>query len=477
MTIIYLIAAFSIGIGLFINKNKFISFSLLGLFLLLQWGFTVYACFHFRNTELNYFTFDSLGILLLITLSIIAVPAIIHSHIYLEDQQAPMHSRAIYYAAIVFLLTAISAGYLANHIAVNWIFTEITTLSASALIYHHRNKLALEGTWKYVFICAISITFVFIGILFLSLSLEHAGSDNLSFKNLLANSDKLNPFWLRLAFLFIFTGFTAKLGLVPMFTASIDAKDKAPAPAGALLSSVLMNLGFITVFRFYLVVANTSLHHWASLVIGIAAFLSVFVATVYMLKVKNIKRMLAYSGIEHMGLVMLGVAAGGVGYYAAILHVILHAFVKSSIFFQYTQLYRVYQNKSIYNVGNYFKYNTTGAMVLLIGFISATAMPPSGLFVSEFLIFRSLFEAHQIILLIVVLLLLTMIIWAFGKNIFKILFLPPVGFDDSHIPKISPWESLSQFVLLAAAIYLAFNPPLVFVQLINESINLFPHAL
>ncbi len=472
---IYLIGAFSIALALFLNRNKVVTFTLLGLFLALQGILTVHAYLNIHATELGYFTYDSLAVLLLLTIGVISIPALIHSHIYLEDQPAPAQSRAVYYAAIVLLISAISAGYLANHIAVIWIFTEITTLSASALIYHHRNKLALEGTWKYVFICAISITFVFIGILFLSLSLENAGSDDLSFKNLIAKSSQLNPFWLRLAFLFIFTGFTAKLGLVPMFTAGVDAKDKAPAPAGALLSSVLMNLGFVGFFRFYSVVANTALHHWANLVIGIAAFLSVFVATVYMVKVKNIKRMLAYSSIEHMGVVMLGVAAGGIGYYAAILHIILHALVKSGLFFQFTQLYRVYQNKSIYHVGNYFKYNTGGAMVLLLGFISGTAMPPSGLFVSEFLIFRSMFEAHQIILLVVVLILLTMIIWAFGKNIMKILFIPPVDFDDSHVPAISPWESLTQYILLALAVYLGLNPPAEFVQLIKESIMLLPN--
>lgn len=471
---IYLIAAFSIALSLFLSRKKAITFILLGIFMILQGALTVHAYLNIHSTELSYFTYDSLAVLLLLTLTIIAIPAIFHSHLYLQDQPAPMQSRAVYYAALVLLVTAISAGYLANHIAVIWIFTEITTLSASALIYHHRNKLALEGTWKYVFICAISITFVFIGILFLSLSLQNAGSDELSFKNLLANSAQLNPFWLRLAFLFIFTGFTAKLGLVPMFTAGVDAKDKAPAPAGALLSSVLMNLGFVGIFRFYIVIANTPLHHWANLVIGIAAFLSVFVATVYMVKVKNLKRMMAYSSIEHMGLVMLGVAAGGIGYYAAILHIILHAFVKTSMFFQFTQLYRVYQSKNIYKIGNYFKYNTSGAMVLLLAFISATAMPPSGLFVSEFLIFRSLFEAHQIILLLAVLLLLTMIIWAFGKNIFKILFIPPVGFDESKVPVISPWESASQFALLALAVYLGLNPPAELVELIKESVMLLP---
>lgn len=475
MILIYLSIALLIGLGLFVNKNKIINYSLLSLFIVLQWAFTIYTCIHFRSTEFDYFTYDSLGILLLITLSIVAVPTAIHSYIYIENHDTSPNSRSLYFVALIFLITAIGAGYLSNHIAVTWIFTEITTLCASTLIYHHRNKLALEGTWKYVFICAISITFVFIGILFLSLSLSHAGSDNLSFKNLYAKSAELNPFWLRLAFLFIFTGFTAKLGLVPMFTAGIDAKDKAPAPAGALLASVLMNLGFIGIFRLYIVVASTSLHHWANLVIGIAAFLSLFVATVYMIKVKNLKRMLAYSGIEHMGIVMLGVAAGGIGYYAAILHIVLHAFIKSSLFFQYNQIYRIYQNKSIYRIGHYFKYNTTGAIVLLLGFISAAAMPPSGLFVSEFMVFRALFEAHQIVVLILVLLLLTMIIWAFGKNIFKILFIPPVGFDKNNLPIISPWESLSQFMLLAAAAYLGLNPPPEFVNLIKESTLLLPH--
>jgi hydrogenase-4 component F len=291
----------------------------------------------------------------------------------------------------------------------------------------------------------------------------------------LSNSKLLNVSWLRLAFLFIFTGFTAKLGLFPMFTAGVDAKDKAPGPAAALLSSIVMGMGFVGVFRIYAVVANTSLLHWASLVVGIAAFLSLFIAAVYMIKVKNIKRMMAYSSVEHMGLVMLGMAAGGIGYYAAILHIVLHSLVKSSFFFQYNQLYKVFRNKNIYQLGNYFKYNTTGAIVVLFAFISVTAMPPSGMFVSEFLIFRSIFEQNQFVVLAAVLLLLTLIIWAFAKNIFKILFIPAVGFDESNVPVISPWRSTSQFCLLAGAAYLGLNPPTYFVDLINQSISLLPH--
>jgi hydrogenase-4 component F len=474
MTAIYLIAAFTIAGLLFVNRKTIINNTLVVLFGLLQTAYAVWACFHYRNTELGYFTIDSLGLLLLLTLSIITIPALFHSWLYIIRHDETPQSRGIYFSAMVALLASVTAAYLANHIAVIWIFTEMTTLAASMLIYHHRNKLALEGTWKYVFICAISITFVFIGILFLSLSLQYAGSDDLSFSNLMAYRDRLNPFWLRLAFLFIFTGFTAKLGLVPMYTAGIDAKDKAPAPAGALLASVLMNLGFAGVFRLYAVVSHTSAGGWANMIIFIAALLSIFVATVYMSRVTNIKRMFAYSGIEHMGIVMLGLAAGGVGYYAAILHIVLHAFVKSGLFFQFNQLYRTFQSKSIEYVGNYFRFHPAGAMVLLLGFISATAMPPSGLFVSEFMIFRSLFEADHTIVLVLVLLLLTVVIWAFGKNIMKILFIPVPDLDESRIPKINPWETVSQFLLMFGAIWLGLNPPAVFVELIRDAIKILP---
>jgi hydrogenase-4 component F len=236
-----------------------------------------------------------------------------------------------------------------------------------------------------------------------------------------------------------------------------------------------MNLGFVGIYRFYAIVARTEILPWANTIILIAAFLSVFVATVYMTRIKNIKRMFAYSGIEHMGLAMLGLAAGGIGVYAAILHIVLHALVKPSLFFQFNQVYRVFHSKSIYDVGNYFKYNKAGAIVLLLGFISSTAMPPSGLFVSEFLIFQSLFVSHHLIILFVVLILLTMIIWGFGTNMFKLLFTPPLApIDESKIPKINPWESTSQYVLLAIAVYLAYNPPMYFVNLIQDAVKLLP---
>jgi hydrogenase-4 component F len=451
-----------------------LNYLLVTAFILLQWGLTVYEYSRQDTQELGYFTPDALAIIFLITLSIISIPAFWHSYIYFATDKDIPRERSIYFAAMVMLLTALSAAYLSDNIAITWIFVEITTLSSSALIYHRRNVRTLEGTWKYVFVCSISITFVFIGILFLTVAVQQAGIKDLNYKVLLKDAGLFNVFWLKLAFLFILTGFTSKASLVPMYTAGIDAKDKAPSPAGALFGSVLMNVGFLGIFRFYEIISHTSIFPWANKILFISGFLSIFVATVYILKVKNFKRLFAYSSVEHSGLIILGLASGGVGYYAAILHIVLHSFTKSSMFFQIGQVYRIYKSKSIYDAGNYFKYNIAGALVLLFGFFIVTAMPPSGMFVSEFLIFRAMFENNQLWLLAIVLLLLTMIIWSFGKNIFKILFIKPVGFNEATLEKISPVESVSQYVFLALVIYLGLNPPAVFVTLINTAIQHLP---
>jgi hydrogenase-4 component F len=471
---VFLITSLIISCGLFFNRNRTISYILVFLFIASLWGFGIYETLNINQTELKYFKPDSLGILILIALCLISLPALLHGFRYLEKHnidETP-RSKGLFFGAMVLLITACAMAYLSNHIAVTWIFVEITTLSASALIYHHRNLRALEGVWKYVFLCAISITFIYVGILFLSLAMKKAGIEDMTFDTLYQYKNQLDPYWLKLSFLFIFTGFTAKFGLVPMYTAGIDAKDKAPAPAGALLSSILMNLGFVGVYRIYAVVSHTPQQHWANSIMIISGVISIFVAAVYMTRIKNIKRMFAYSGIEHMGLVVLGLAAGGIGVYAAILHIILHTLVKPTLFFQYNQIYWVFQSKSINNVGGYFKYNKVGAVVVILAFFSATAMPPSGLFVSEFMIFQSLFTNNLIILLLAVVLLLTFIIWGFGSNIFKLLFTPLKDFDETTVPKISPWESASQYILIIISVYLAYNPPIEMVNLINEAVKL-----
>lgn len=467
ITAIYLAAIVCIVIALAFSRSRVLSAVLGVLFLGVQIMLTVHGMMNPGKTELSYFSFDSLGLILLLTLSIISIPALIHSRIYLTMPLASPSSAAAYNASFVLLIAAMTMGYLANHAAVTWIFTEITTLSAAMLIYHHRSKLALEATWKYVFVCAISICFVFVGILLISLALLHDGCSELFYSDLMAHKATLNGFWMKLGFLFIFAGYTAKLGLFPMFTAGVDAKDKAPAPAGALLASALMNLGFCGIFRVYAAISGTPVGNWARIVMLVSALITLFIATIYMARIGNVKRMLAYSGIEHMSVVTLGLCFGKAGFMAAMLHMVMHTFVKSGLFFHFTQLYRTYSSKMIDDMGDYLKLNPFGAIVLLFGFVSIAAVPPSGLFFSELLVFKAMIAEGNWVVFALTAFLLTVLLWAFAKSMFRIIFLP--ASKPVEKIRISAWESLTQLILFALAAYIGFNPPAFLTELIGQA--------
>ncbi|NJK97268.1 MAG: hypothetical protein HC905_22285 [Bacteroidales bacterium] len=160
---LYLIGSVIIGALLFFIRKKALTRIFLAIFLILQWILTFHAYNSQHLVQLEYFMPDSLGVLLLYVLSIIAIPALYHSEIYFAKHPYSPREQGMYYAAMVTLIASLSAAYLSNHIAITWIFVELTTLSASALIYHRRNILTLEGTWKYIFVCSISITLVLSG--------------------------------------------------------------------------------------------------------------------------------------------------------------------------------------------------------------------------------------------------------------------------------------------------------------------------
>lgn len=476
----FLIATALIG-GLYFVRKKFLHLILLALFNALQWGLTVYECMHSHTEELGYFTPDATALLMLIVLAILSTTSSYHSIGYLEHHHkhhtTPQRAQSIYYSAFCLLIMAQTGAFLSSHIAGTWIFVELTTFAAAVLIYHERTEYALEASWKYLFVCSIAITIAFIGILFLSICAQEAGTINLAYQSLIHHANEFNPFWLKLAFLFILVGYSAKMGLFPMHTVCIDAHTVAPPPISAFISTTLMNVGFVAIFRMYSVIAVTSIISWANHILLISGVLSVFVAVVYLLNVNHFKRMSAYSSLENMGIVAIGLGTGGIGYYAAFLHLIFHSFTKASIFYQIQQVHHLYKSYLIRNTGGYFNYYTPGAMVILLCFISITAMPPSGMFVSEFMIFRAMFEKHYIVLLVFLLILLTFAMWALGKNFFRLTFSPPIDLDVRHLTdeKISPVESLSQFILLGMVIYLGFNPPAQMVELINEAVKNLPH--
>ena len=248
---IYLILSLLIILSIFTFRQRKIIYSLVISFIILQWALTIYEYINLNIIQFYYFMPDAIGIILLFVLSVLASTSLLYSFIYIGHRQDTPQAESIYWSALILLISAISCAYLANHAAIAWIFVEITTLSASVLIYHRRTERSLEGSWKYLFICSVSVALIFIGILFLGLATQQSKVGDLFYSNLFNNAGRLDEFWLKAAFLFIFTGYTAKAGLVPMYTAGIDAKDKAPSPASAIFSSALMNVGFLGIYRIY----------------------------------------------------------------------------------------------------------------------------------------------------------------------------------------------------------------------------------
>jgi len=179
--------------------------------------------------------------------------------------------------------------------------------------------------------------------------------------------------------------------------------------------------------------------------------------------------MLAYSSIEHMGIIMLGLAMGGIGVFAALFHLVLHSFIKAGIFYQTGITYRVFGSKLVSETGGYFRISVSGSMVLLLGFFCVTAVPPSGLFISEFLIFTEMFRSGYIWLMLAVMALLTVIIWAFGRKIMKVIFTPVNGFDYENAERPALSESLSQFAIILFIMIMGVCPPQPVLDIIHAA--------
>ncbi len=473
MLFYYLIIALFIGIATLFNRNSIIRFVLLGMFLTLQTAITFYAYLHLNIEEYGYFKYDSLGVIFMFVLNLLSFTTIYHSHIYLSHRKDNSRVQSIYFAALIMLIVAMTAVYVASHVGLMWVFIELTTLSVATLIYHERTSLSLEATWKYVFVCTIGITITFIGIILLSFGIGESVAIDFSFKALQEQLLHVNESWLKISFLFMIIGFSTKMGLFPMHTAAVDAHTVAPPPISAFISTTLMNVGFVAIFRTYSIFAHTSIQPWINEVLLWSGLISIIVSAAYLLKVKHLKRMSAYSSIEHMGLTVIGLASGGIGYFAAIFHMVLHSFVKASVFYQIDQFHRNFGTYTISKTGNYFNRNRAGAIVFLLALFGVIAMPPSGLFITEFWIFKALFTSSHFLILTLALLFLSFTIYSLAKNFLFILFnqtkdMLPV----QETTKVS--ETYSQYFLLALIFYFGIYPPYQMINLIQEAVKNLP---
>lgn len=500
--VLYFIGCLSVSLLMFVNKNALIDYLLFVPFFILQLIFNINCAIDYNNAshgtlvpflnneffsffteylfvsdfDSQYFETDGIGLLFLTLLTIISFFCIIHSIIYSSKSNHTLPEIEVYNGSLVLFIATMSGVLVAKHIGLMWAFLEATTLCASMLIFHNRDKSALEAAWKYIFVCSIAISLAFMGILVLGIALK--GSTHvldLTIAGLSKEVVIMDPIWLKVSFLLVLTGFSTKMGVIPMFTVDIDAKDVAPTPIGALLSGGLMNVGFVAILRFYQVFSYSGIQEWMNSVLLITGMASVLFGAVYITKVKNFKRMFAYSSVEHGGLVLIALASGKEGHFAMIFHLIMHALVKSSLFLQLGQVYRTYQSITYDRVGSYFKHNPVGAAVILVGLLCVTAMPPSGLFVSEFYIFKGLIYRGHWFYTSCVFLLLTIIMYYLSANVFKLLFSSNTS-DLKLTDKIHPMESSSQILLLLVVLYFGITPPEELTDFINHIVKVIPNG-
>lgn len=467
MLIVYFLSAFVISIAVLCLRNRIIQLLFVLLFLAGQTVLTVYAFCHLNEKDSVYFSFDSIGIILSGVLTLLGYATFYHSYLYLERHSDTKQNKSVYYAALIMLSASMNGAYFSEHLGIFWTSVEATTLCVSVLIYHERTAIALEATWKYVFICSVGIAIALVGILSISVAVSKGGLTDLYFGSIIEHAQEMNTKWIMIAFILALTGFSAKMGLFPLYAVCIDAHTAAPPPISAFISTTLMNVGFLGIFRMYSIIAQTDALPWANNVLMIAGIISITLSAAQLLRIKHFKRMFAFSSMEHMGIVALALSAGGIGYYAAILHIVLHSFAKAGLFYQIGQVYSIYNSYLIKECGNYMKLNPLGSIVVILAFICVTAIPPSGLFISEFMMFKSLFAENHYYIAIAALFLLTVIIFVIGKNLLRLLYYNGKGFTTPLSVKVNTLETVSQFVLFGLIIYLGVNPPKFFSDLIK----------
>ena len=470
MIFIFLIFSLFLSAAIFFSKNKWVNYLSLSLFSIALVTLTLYAYTHIDQYDSLYYKFDALSVLLSAVLSLLSVFSFYHSSLYLQRKSNNPQQKAQYYAALILFITAMTSAYFAENLALLWVSIEATSLFVSLLIFHARTKDAMEATWKYLFVSSVGLAIAFTGILFLSIVASENGVHNLNFTNLLQAAPHMDVLWVKVAFVLILTGFSVKISIFPLYAVAIDAKTIAATPVNALMSTALVNVGFIGIYRMYLIISQTTTALWAQHILMFVGILSISIATIQLTRVKRLKRLLAFSSMEHMGLVMIGLSLGGIGVYAAILHLIFHSLAKAGLFFQLGASRNFFTSIWIKNTGNYFKLNPLGAMALLLGITMILAIPPSGLFVSEFLIFKALFIHHHYVIGVLVLLLLSVIIYIIIKRYLHLLYAEGSEAYVNTEARPNPYETLSQFILFGGVIYLGINPPLFFTDLIHAAI-------
>ena len=386
---------------------------------------------------------DALTVTMLIVIGIVATLASWASIGYLDAELADGHTDArgarVYGSLTAAFLAAMVVAVCANNIGVIWVAIEATTVITAFLVGHRRTRTALEATWKYVVICSVGIVIAFLGTVLLYYAVEHAGAPATAALNLdvlTAYAGRLDPGIARLAGGLLLIGYGAKAGLFPFHTWLADAHSQAPAPVSALMSGVLLSVAFSVLIRIKPIIdtaAGLTYMRSGLLIVGLATLL---IAALMLTVTPDIKRMLAYSSMENMGLIAIAAAAGTTLAIAALLlHVLAHGIGKTVLFLASGQLQAAHNSTTIADITAVLRRSRLIGWSFAVGVIVLLGLPPFAMFASELAIARSLADARLSWALGVGMLLIVIAFAALARNSGRILLGESAGAPMIAVPR------------------------------------------
>lgn len=409
---------------LFIFKKRALNSLMLNVYAVIHFITSLAYCLDWDflpiQDSCKFFAVDSTNKIFLMVMSIVFLAVAIYNHGYMKNETALTRKLRHYTYMVLFFVFSMTGAILSTNLGITWVFIEGTTLASAYLIYFNKTKHSIEAAWKYVFICSIGIALAFAGIIFLTIATGNLNS--LFYSDLYNNAALFNPFWLKLAFVFILFGIGTKMGLAPVHFWLPDAHAEAPSPISALLSATLLNSAFLMILNVFRVMVIANCDSYARIMLMTMGFVSLFVTAVFVYHINNYKRMLAYSSIENMGILAIGTALGGVGILAAMIHLIGHSLIKASFFLTSGNVLHLYNTKKIKSVTGLLKRDRKTGWLWVASFLGIAAFPPSVLFVSEFLMIKTMVLKEHYILCALFMLLLTIVLYGLGKAVIKMSF-------------------------------------------------------
>ena len=444
---------------LFLFKSKFLNNLMINLYALLHFVVSLAFCLNIDFLPMwqpsKFFAVDSTNKIFLMVMSIVFLAVAIYNNGYTKNDTSLTRKLRHYTYMVLFFVFSMTGAVLSTNLGASWVFIEGTTLASAYLIYFHKTKHSIEAAWKYVFICSIGIALAFVGIILMTVA---TGNLNTLFYNELFNNAPLfNHFWLQLSFVFILFGIGTKMGLAPVHFWLPDAHAEAPSPISALLSATLLNSAFLMIVNVFRIMVLSGCDSFARIMLLTMGFLSLFITAVFVYHINNYKRMLAYSSIENMGILAIGTALGGVGMLAAIIHLIGHSLIKASFFLTSGNVLEIYGTKKIKSVTGLLKTDKKTGWLWVASFLGIVAFPPSVLFISEFLMVKTMFLNGHYVMCALFLILLTIVLYGLGRAVVKMSFSAPT--HEVEPVKLSWTMYLPQVVMLILAFVIGIYMP------------------